>query len=109
MITVSALLVKPLLMGILKAYPIIKLTELGRVFRVPAQSSWNTRLKVCFTPGSVAVDPVFLAIIMNANCLVQTLSAEQPAKVVLYALLEAMEKVLVPELNVIQVCVLPEL
>ena len=77
------LALKPLLIEKDLAYPILKLTGLGRSASLPAQSSSKTRLKVCVTPGSVAVEPEFLAVTLKANVLTHTTSAVQPLKVVL--------------------------
>ena len=82
-ITVLKLDVNPLLIENVLACPILKLTGLGRFACLPAQSSSKTRLKVCVTPGSVAVEPEFLAVTLKANVFTHTTSAVQPSKVVL--------------------------
>ena len=56
---------------------------LAKLATLPAQSSSKTRLKVYVTPGSVAVDPEFLAVTLKAKVFTHTTSAVQPLKVVL--------------------------
>ena len=81
--TVSVLVVKSVLIENVLASPILKLTGFCTLASLPAQSSSKTRLKVYVTPGSVAVEPEFLAVTLKANVFTHTTSAVQPLKVVL--------------------------